>query len=292
MSENDDHDKNCSSSDDNDDDDYEPTSTFIIDKYFSDKPIETSDDDDDDDGDESDIENQYISTKYLIRSNRLSTILRQTNKLVEIKLNIHRTNPTRRLYIPTSILVQYQTDITRWLQASTCLIDEISTSIYHRHCWSQLLLTYFIEQQFVNLQFHVCTQQHISSIHHQHVCIPEEDAYKLTAILQKGSKFHINSNIFDNLRRIIVIKSLQENKFERENSLQDHTNLQQLYVKQITNLKQCLINEQSSLTNRTHIYSKVLLFLSSLYSIKSETMQTLFCQHLLHNPTYSYLINS
>ncbi len=40
------------------------------------------------------------------------------------------------------------------------------------------------------------------------------------------------------------------------------------------------------------IYSKVLLFLSSLYSIKAETMQTLFCQHLLHNPLYSYLITS
>ncbi len=40
------------------------------------------------------------------------------------------------------------------------------------------------------------------------------------------------------------------------------------------------------------IYSKVLLFLSSLYSIKAETMQILFCQHLLHNPTYSYLVTS
>ncbi len=79
----------------------------------------------------------------------------------------------------------------------------------------------------------------------------------------------------------------------------DNTNLQQLYVKQLTSLKQSLIHQQSSIINNNNItisvasiYSKVLLFLSSLYSIKAETMQTLFCQHLLHNPMYSYLITS
>jgi len=83
----------------------------------------------------------------------------------------------------------------------------------------------------------------------------------------------------------------------------DNTNLQQLYVKQLTSLKQSLIHQQSSIMNMNNnnnnltisvasIYSKVLLFLSSLYSIKAETMQTLFCQHLLHNPMYSYLITS
>ncbi len=81
----------------------------------------------------------------------------------------------------------------------------------------------------------------------------------------------------------------------------DNTNLQQVYVKQLKSLKQSLIHQQSSVMNINNtkpiisvasIYSKLLLFLSSLYSIKAETMQILFCQHLLHNPTYSYLVNS
>jgi hypothetical protein len=79
----------------------------------------------------------------------------------------------------------------------------------------------------------------------------------------------------------------------------DNTNLQQVYVKQLKSLKQSLIHQQSSVTNINNItisvasiYSKLLLFLSSLYSIKAETMQTLFCQHLLHNSMYSYLVTS
>ena len=75
-------------------------------------------------------------------------------------------------------------------------------------------------------------------------------------------------------------------------ALNENTNLQQLYVKQLTSLKQSLTNMNHLSMGVASIYSKVLLFLSSLYSIKAETMQTLFCQHLLHNPMYSYLITS
>ncbi len=81
----------------------------------------------------------------------------------------------------------------------------------------------------------------------------------------------------------------------------DDNNLQEAYVKQLKSLKQSLIHQQSSVININNsnpigsvasIYSKLLLFLSSLYSIKAETMQILFCQHLQHNPTYSYLVTS
>jgi hypothetical protein len=131
------------------------------------------------------------------------------------------TNRSHRLYLPSSYLYDLQTQITNWLQASTYLIDSISTSTYHRRCWSQLLLTYFIERGFINLEFIRCTHslsittvdQDSCSIH-KHGCVPEEDAYKLCSILQKGSRFNINSIVFDHIRRIIVIKSIQEGKHE------------------------------------------------------------------------------
>lgn len=82
---------------------------------------------------------------------------------------------------------------------------------------------------------------------------------------------------------------------------QNNPNIHQIYLKQLKSLKQSIIHQQSSVMNINNtnpirsvasIYSKLLLFLSSLYSIKAETMQILFCQHLLHNPAYSYLMVS
>jgi hypothetical protein len=244
-----DNDKNSSSDEDEDNDEntYPTSSSIYVEKFFSDNNNDELDSNDDDD-DESDIENHYSPVKQFSRQNRLCTLLRQSNHLVELKLNIFHNrsslrpaisdsddiskqndqqgNPIyysstriRRLYLPSSSLYELQTQITNWLQASTCLIDSISTSTYHRRCWSQLLLTYFIERRFVNLQFILCTHslslttvdQNSCSMH-QYACIPEEDAYKLCSILQKGSKFNIDSNIFDHIRRIIVIKSMQEGK--------------------------------------------------------------------------------
>jgi hypothetical protein len=237
-----DNDKNTSSDEDEDNENLE--------KFFSDNNNnnnEVLDSSDDDDDNESDIENHYSPKNQFSKQNHLCTILRQSNNLIELKLNIFHNHSSlrhvisdndmskendqqrnsiyfsstrlRRLYLPSSCLYELQTQITNWLQASTCLIDSISTSTYHRQCWSQLLLTYFIEQRFVNLQFILCTHslslptvdQNSCSIH-QYACIPEEDAYKLCSILQKGSRFNIDSNIFDHIRRIIVIKSMQEGK--------------------------------------------------------------------------------
>jgi hypothetical protein len=228
-----DNDKNSSSDEDEDIENTFPHSPSLLDST------------DDDDDDESDIENDYPPVNQFSKPNRLCTILRQSNHLVELKLNIFHNHSSirhvisdsdlskenhpqgnqliftstqlRRLYLPSSSISELQTQITNWLQASTCLIDSISTSTYHRQCWSQLLLTYFIERRFVNLQFLLCTHslsfrnldQNSCSIH-QYACIPEEDAYKLCSILQKGSRFNIDSNIFDHIRRIIVIKSMQE----------------------------------------------------------------------------------
>ncbi|UJR22940.1 hypothetical protein I4U23_025967 [Adineta vaga] len=307
-----DNDKDSSSDEDEDNENiliHSPT--ILVEKFFSadnlNDEFESSDDD------ISDIENHSFSIHHSPRQNRLCTLLRQSNPLVQLKLNLIEKNHlslrharsdsdmskqrndlfrTRRLYLPSSSTDELQTQITNWLQASTYLIDSISTSTYHRQCWSQLLLTYFIERRFVNLQFILCTHslllttvnQDSCSIH-SYACVPEEDAYKLCSILQKGSKFNIDSNIFDHIRRIIVIKSMQE-------AINDNAHLQELYVKQLTSLKQSLNRQQSSMTNTPSIYSKLLLFLSSLYSIKAETMQTLFCQHLLHNPMYSYLVTS
>jgi hypothetical protein len=365
-----DNDKN-SSSDEEDDNNkiFDNPPSILVGNFLSEDNEEEFDSTDDDDDGESDIENHFYSKEHLPTQNRLCSILRQSNRLVELKLNIFHnrlinnqhqslrhalsdsdmskrsyhyqntqqeqdqqrsillpslssnnfylsTNQSHRLYLPSSYIFDLQTQITNWLQASTYLIDSISTSTYHRRCWSQLLLTYFIERQFINLEFIRCTHsislttvdQDICSIH-KHGCVPEEDAYKLCSILQKGSRFNINSIIFDHIRRIIVIKSMQEGKKKRSSYsnllfeflvFNDNTNLQQIYVKQLKSLKQSLIHQQSSVTNINNnsiisvasIYSKLLLFLSSLYSIKAETMQTLFCQHLLHNPTYSYLVTS
>ncbi|CAF1225200.1 unnamed protein product [Adineta steineri] len=325
-----DNDKDSSSDEDDDEDNenlFINSPSILVDKFFCTTTTNNINEefDSNSDDDISDIENHYFSddNNQSPRQNRLCTILRQSNPLVQLKLNlIHNNNQSllrdaisdsdmskqghhifrlRRLYLPSSSNNELQTQITNWLQASTCLIDSISTSTYHRRCWSQLLLTYFIERRFVNLQFILCTHSillttidHDSCSIHQHACVPEEDAYKLCSILQKGSRFNIDSNIFDHIRRIIVIKSMQE-------AINDNTNLQELYVKQLTSLKQSLNHQQSSVTNINDnnitinvasIYSKLLLFLSSLYSIKAETMQTLFCQHLLHNPMYSYLVTS
>ncbi|CAF2310689.1 unnamed protein product [Rotaria sp. Silwood2] len=368
-----DNDKNASSDEDEDNNKtFDNPPAILIENFLSDNNdneefdscvIDDDDDKDDDDDDDdygyddddgSDIENHFYSKKQIPTQNRLCSLLRQSNRLVELKLNIfHKcllnnqnqslrhalsdsdmskrsyhyqnnqqeqdqqqstlvpslssnhfsfsSNRSHRLYLPSSYLYELQTQITNWLQASTYLIDSISTLTYHRRCWSQLLLTYFIERGYINLEFIRCThslslltvEQDTCSVH-KHGCVPEEDAYKLCSILQKGSRFNINSIIFDHIRRIIIIKSLQEVP-------NDNSNLQQVYVKQLKSLKQSLIHQQSSVMNINNnnriisvasIYSKLLLFLSSLYSIKAETMQILFCQHLLHNPTYSYLVTS
>lgn len=241
-----DNDINASSADE-DDEEEETENFFLVQRIASNnrKTFDITDDDDDD------IENHHTlpSHSSSSRQNRLSTILRQSNHLVELKSNLlHRHQPSvrlvisnshlskestaqliystrlRRLYLPSSSVISLQTQITNWLQASTCLIDSISTSTYHRRCWSQLLLTYFIERRFVDLQFLLCTDSFTfnsnesnsssssSCLTHQYACIPEEDASKLCSILQKGSRFNIDSNIFDHLRRIIVIKSMQESK--------------------------------------------------------------------------------
>ena len=129
---------------------------------------------------------------------------------------------THRLYLPSTFVYDLQTHITNWLQSSTCLTDSLSTLTYHLRCWSQLLLTYFIEEGYINLEFIRCmhsstslttVDQDLSSIH-KHGCVPEEDAFKLCSILQKGSRLNINSNIFDHIRRIIVIKSIQEGNYK------------------------------------------------------------------------------
>ncbi|CAM4795971.1 unnamed protein product [Rotaria magnacalcarata] len=349
-----DNENNASSDEDEDTENaFTNSPSILVEKFFSSNKssdeFDNNDDDDDDDDDDnendddceddgdngdgsSDIENHYTPDNSLSRKNHLCTLLRKSNRLVELKLNLLHNHSSlrpsasdsdmskqtdhqqqqqrnniflssirlRRLYLPPAFIYDLQSQITNWLHASTGLIDSISSSIYHRRCWSQLLLTYFIEQRFVNLQFLLCTHSlsltridHDLYSIHQHACVPEEDAYKLCSILQKGSRFNIDANIFDHIRRIIVIKSMRE-------VFNDNTNLQQLYIKQLTSLKQSLTHQQSSIMNINNnitisvatIYSKLLLFLSSLYSIRAETMQVLFCQHLLHNPMYSYLINS
>lgn len=248
--------------------------SILIENFFSendndDDELDSSDDDDDDDDIDggSDIENHYYSNNQLPTKTRLCSLLRQSNRLVELKLNLFHnqhqslrhalsdsdmskrsyhyqtnqqeydnqqsillpsfssnhfylsTNQSHRLYLSSTSLYNLQTHIINWLQASTYLIDSISTLTYHRQCWSQLLLTYFIEQGFINFEFLRCTHslslttvnQDSCSIH-KHGCVPEEDAYKLCSILQKGARFNINSIIFDHIRRIIVIKSIQEGK--------------------------------------------------------------------------------
>jgi hypothetical protein len=274
-----DNEKNTSSDEEDDQNKtFDNPPSILIENFFSDtnnEEIDTSDDDNDDDDDyESDIENHYYTKNQFPTPDRLCSLLRQSNRLVELKLNIYHnrlinnhhqslrhalsdsdmskrsyhyqnnqqeqdqqqsillpslssnnfylsTNRSHRLYLPSSYLYDLQTQITNWLQASTYLIDSISTSTYHRRCWSQLLLTYFIERGFINLEFIRCTHslsittvdQDSCSIH-KHGCVPEEDAYKLCSILQKGSRFNINSIVFDHIRRIIVIKSIQEGKHE------------------------------------------------------------------------------
>lgn len=250
--------------------------SILIENLFSDDDDEDSassdNDDDNNDDDGSDIENNYCRKTQIPKSNNLCSLLRQSNRLVELKLNIYHnrlinnhhqslrhalsdsdmskrsyhyqnnqqeqddrqtlfipsfssnhfylsTNRSHRLYLPSSYLYDLQTQITNWLQLSTYLIDSLSTLNYHRRCWSQLLLTYFIENGYMNLEFIHCTHslslttvdQDSCSIH-KHGCVPEEDAYKLCSILQKGSRLNINSNIFDHIRRIIIIKSIQEGK--------------------------------------------------------------------------------
>lgn len=286
------HERNSSSDDEENNQPKERcdrTPSIRIEQFFSDD----DDDDDDDeldtsDDDQSDIENHSSMKCQLLPPTRLCSLLRQSNRLVELKLNLlqnrsintpitniqqqqqqlslrhalsesdmskrshhyqtneqvheHQqsillpsfssnqfylsTNQSHRLYLPSSSLYDLQTHINQWLQQSTCLIDSISTLTYHRQCWSQLLLTYLIEQGYIHLEFLRCTHSsssttidHSSSctIEHRHGCVPEEDAYKLCSILQKGSRFNINSIVFDHIRRIIVIKSIQEGK--RENCL-------------------------------------------------------------------------
>lgn len=278
------HERNSSSDDDENDQAKERcdrTPSIRIEQFFSDDDDELDTSDDDDDDDQSDIENHSSMKSQLPPSTRLCSLLRQSNRLVELKLNLlqnrsmntsitniqqqqhlslrhalsesdmskrshhyqtteqvheHQqsillpsfssnqfylsTNQSHRLYLPSSSLYDLQTQINHWLQQSTCLIDSISTLTYHRQCWSQLLLTYLIEQGYIHLEFLRCTNSSslttinhsVCTTEHRHGCVPEEDAYKLCSILQKGSRFNINSIIFDHIRRIIVIKSIQEGK--------------------------------------------------------------------------------
>jgi hypothetical protein len=265
-----DHEKNSSSDEeDNQNKTFDNPPSIIIENFFSDNDdeLDSSDDDDDDDDNGSDIENHYYSNNQLPTENRLCSLLRQSNRLVELKLNLFHnqhqslrhalsdsdmskrsyhyqtnqqeydnqqpillpsfssnhfylsTNQSHRLYLSSTSLYDLQTHINNWLQASTYLIDSISTSTYHRQCWSQLLLTYFIEKGYINFEFLRCTHSlSLTTVNqdscsmHKHGCVPEEDAYKLCSILQKGARYNIDSIIFDHIRRIIVIKSIQEGK--------------------------------------------------------------------------------
>lgn len=289
-------------------------------------------------------ENYHDTENLPPRPTRLCTLLRQSNQLRELKCNLlenhslnssHRSGrhpmspddlwkraptspaPLRHLSLSPSSIDQFQTQITDCLHACTSLIDSIASSTVHRRCWSQLLLTHLIERRCVDLEFVRCSQvmrnEQASCANDGQEGVLEDDAWKLSSILRRGSRLNMDSIVFDHLRRIIVLKSLQEGSCERGSerelllfrpslpvlALDHQTSLRELYLKQLTSLKQCLAAQQSWMEttkdeNRPmgviSVYSKLLLFLSSLYSIKAETMQTLFCQHLRHNPTYSYLI--
>ena len=179
-------------------------------------------------------ENQDQTANLPPRATRLCTILRQSNQLRELKCSLlenqplnsshrswrHRmssadlwkrpsTSPTprRHLALSPSSIDQFQTQITDCLHACTSLIDSIASSTVHRRCWSQLLLTYLIERRCVNLEYVRCSQACDTD---DHSCVLEEDAWKLSSILRKGSRLNMDAIVFDHLRRIIVLKSLQE----------------------------------------------------------------------------------
>ena len=267
-----DNEKNSSSDDEDERKAFDNPPSIRIEHFLSDnehEELDSSENDDDDDDAESDIENHCYSKSRLSTPNRLTTLLRQSNRLVELKINLchqrlinnqHRslrhalsdsdmskrshhyqhqedqqqsirlssvssnnfhlaTNRSHRLYLPSSFLYELQSQITHWLQASTHLIDSVSTAAYHRRCWPQLLLTYLIETHSIHLEFLRCTHSlSLTTVDdescsiHKHGCVLEEDAYRLCSILQKGSRLPMDAIIFDHMRRIIVIKSMQEGR--------------------------------------------------------------------------------
>jgi hypothetical protein len=192
--------------------------------------------------------NRLHSTTTCPKYDRLRKLLRQSNQLLELKFNRlenHSSSNSSRtcrqtistsehgknscsssiylryLHLPLSLIDSLQTDITDWLRTSQHLVNSICTLSIHRHCWSQLLLTYFIEHRRTNLEFIRCTYSSALSLmnsdscaHHLHACLPEDDAHKLLSVLRKGTRFNIDSIVFDHMRRIIVLKSMQECKYQ------------------------------------------------------------------------------
>ncbi|CAF0811654.1 unnamed protein product [Didymodactylos carnosus] len=191
----------------------------------------------------------------------------------------------KRIYLPLNLVEYLKQKILDWLSnisvtinmiIAECLIKQDWLNKIKCHCWVRLLLTYLIEFK-IELDFLNCSTLVSDGFSNEHRCVPETDGLYLKSILQKGYRLNVNSQIMENIRRIIVIKTIQEACHCETVELHD------VYVKELKTLK-----HQST---EPTLYSKILLFLSSLYSVKVETIHTLLCQHLRSDQQFCYLFD-
>lgn len=222
--------------------------------------------------------NQRTSTRR-----HLNQILRPLNHLGENHLILNSSltctsTPTKniqnhrpRFYLSLNFLDQHHDDLLHWLESSLSLINSFDA---HRSSWPQIFLTYLIEDpSMMKFDFRLCHDCSMNSTHH---CISEDELHQLQMIIRKRKRFSsLNSLLIDHLRQIILFKSLEQNQNE-------------YLTKELRNVKQTLI-EQYPTWPRSRIcslHSKFLLFLSSLYSMKIDTMRMFFVQH----PSYYSLL--
>lgn len=92
----------------------------------------------------------------------------------------------------------------------------------------------------------------------------EKDAIQLHNIIIKGNEFNLNSRQFDELRRLILFKE----------GSKENARFHEMYLESQRKIQTIL-----ETTHNSNIFPKFLLFLPSIYWIKTEVIENLFCSN-------------
>ena len=94
----------------------------------------------------------------------------------------------------------------------------------------------------------------------------EHDAIQLHNIIVKGNEFNLNSKQFEELRRLIMFKE----------GSKENPRFHEIYLDSQKKLHSILETTHSS-----NIFPKILLFLPTIYAIKTEIIENLFCSNFI-----------
>lgn len=195
--------------------------------------------------------------------------------------------------------------IQEWLERSSELAYKMSDKykielaklfeLFER-AWSRLLIIYMIENSF---EFWVTkdsrqlalieakqkenehSNSQVNEIDEKEkydITTPQEtDATQIQGIIKDGSQFNLTIEQYDLLREIVLLKEAGE----------EETQLNDLYSKTNANFK-AILEEPNK-----EMFTKLMKsFLPSIYTVKSEIVESLFCRNLKDFQTVNVFIKS